>query len=113
MLISSSISMKSVIDLAEKASQYQVNVLILGETGCGKELIARHIHETSKCRGKFMSINCTALPKELLENELFGHDKGAFTGAYAIKKGILEEAHDGTLLLDEIGDMPLSLQPKL
>ena len=113
MLISSSASMENIINLAEKASHYQVNVLVLGETGCGKELIARHIHETSKCNGKFMSVNCTALPKELLENELFGHNKGAFTGAYTVKKGILEEAHDGTLLLDEIGDMPISLQPKL
>lgn len=113
MLISSSKVMSDVVTLAEKASKYPVNVLILGETGCGKELIARHIHETSGCSGKFMGVNCTALPKELLESELFGHSKGAFTGAYKAKKGIMEEAGNGSLLLDEVGDMSLNLQPKL
>ena len=113
MLISSSKAMLDVVNLAEKASKFPVNVLILGETGCGKELIARHIHETSGCNGRFMGVNCTALPKELLESELFGHNKGAFTGAYKLKKGIMEEVDGGSLLLDEVGDMPLSLQPKL
>ena len=113
MLISSSKIMSDIVDLAEKASKYPVNVLILGETGCGKELIARHIHETSECNGKFMGINCTALPKELLESELFGYSKGAFTGAYKSRKGIMEEASNGSLLLDEVGDMSISLQPKL
>jgi len=113
MLISSSQQMVDVVNLAEKAAKYPVNVIILGETGCGKELIARHVHETSECAGKFMSINCTALPGELLESELFGYHRGAFTGAYKTKKGIMEEASNGSLLLDEIGDMPLHLQPKL
>ena len=113
MLISSSQQMIDVVTLAEKAAKYPVNVVILGETGCGKELIARHIHETSGCIGRFMSINCTALPEELLESELFGYLRGAFTGAYRTKKGIMEEAIKGSLLLDEIGDMPLHLQPKL
>ena len=113
MLIASSKAMLDVISLAEKASRFPVNVLILGETGCGKELIARHIHETSECDGKFLGINCTALPKELLESELFGYSKGAFTGAYKSKKGIMEEAEGGSLLLDEVGDMHIALQPKL
>jgi transcriptional regulator with PAS, ATPase and Fis domain len=113
MLISSSKIMTNVVDLAEKAAKFPVNVLILGETGCGKELIARHIHETSGCSGRFLGINCTALPKELLESELFGYSKGAFTGAYKEKKGIMEEAEGGSLLLDEVGDMPIGLQPKL
>jgi transcriptional regulator with PAS, ATPase and Fis domain len=105
--------MSDVVTLAEKASKFPVNVLILGETGCGKELIARHIHETSGCSGRFLGINCTALPKELLESELFGYSKGAFTGAYKSKKGIMKEAEGGSLLLDEVGDMPIALQPKL
>jgi len=113
MLISSSKIMSDVISLAEKAAKFSVNVLVLGETGCGKELIAKHIHETSKCSGKFLGINCTALPAELLESELFGYSKGAFTGAYKKKKGMVEETENGSLLLDEIGDMPISLQPKL
>ena len=113
MLISSSQEMVDVVNLAEKAARYPVNVLILGETGCGKELIARHVHEISECTGQFMSVNCTALPGELLESELFGYYRGAFTGAYKTKKGIMEEAAKGSLLLDEIGDMPLHLQPKI
>jgi transcriptional regulator with PAS, ATPase and Fis domain len=113
MLISSSKTMLDVVNLAEKSSKFPVNILILGETGCGKELIARHIHETSECDGKFLGINCTALPRELLESELFGYSKGAFTGAYKSKKGIMEETKGGSLLLDEVGDMPIALQPKL
>jgi len=113
MLISSSKEMKKVIAFAERIAKFPVNVLILGETGSGKELIARHIHKTSKSVGKFVSINCTAVPHELLESELFGYNKGAFTGAYTAKKGIMLEARGGSLLLDEIGDMPLNLQPKL
>lgn len=113
MLIFSSKKMADVVTLAERAAEYPVNVLILGETGCGKELIARHIHETSKAGGKFVSVNCTAFPQDLLESELFGYVKGAFTGAYSDKKGIMEEAGGGSLLLDEIGDMPIKLQPKL
>jgi transcriptional regulator with GAF, ATPase, and Fis domain len=89
-------------------------VLILGETGTGKELIARAIHNCSpRCRHQFVKLNCAAIPFDLLESELFGHEKGAFTGAFAQKIGRFEMADLGTLFLDEIGDIPLALQPKL
>lgn len=92
----------------------EANVLIIGETGTGKELIARHVHELSQRRGKpFVAVNCGAFSESLVESELFGHEKGAFTGAFTAKAGWFEAANGGTLFLDEIGDLPLSIQVKL
>ncbi|HHQ47809.1 MAG TPA: sigma-54-dependent Fis family transcriptional regulator [Acidobacteria bacterium] len=88
-------------------------VLILGETGTGKEVLARRIHEVTSPGGDFVTLNCAAIPTELLESELFGHEKGAFTGATNRRRGLAELARHGTLFLDEIGEMPVSLQPKL
>jgi transcriptional regulator with GAF, ATPase, and Fis domain len=106
--------MKELIKQAKKIAGSEIFVLIQGESGTGKELFARLIHNYSR-RGKrkFVALNCAAIPEDLLESELFGHEKGAFTGAYAQKKGKLEIASGGTLVLDEIGDMPLNLQAKL
>ncbi len=90
------------------------NVLIIGETGTGKELIARHVHDLSKRRHRpFVAVNCGAFSETLVESELFGHEKGAFTGAFTSKTGWFEAANGGTLFLDEIGDLPLSMQVKL
>lgn len=103
-----------VMKLIEQVGPADSTVLLLGETGTGKELLARAIHETSRRREKpFIAINCAALPETLLESELFGYERGAFTGAVARKKGRLELAHGGTVFLDEIGEMPVSLQAKL
>jgi len=106
--------MQNILSLIEKISKSTESVLITGESGVGKEVIARHIHNRSKVKqGPFIAINCAAMPENLLENELFGHEKGAFTGASDLKKGKIELAHKGTLFLDEIGDIPFSLQAKL
>ncbi|RKQ61717.1 two-component system response regulator PilR (NtrC family) [Thermovibrio guaymasensis] len=98
----------------KKIAPYDVNVLVLGESGVGKEVVAKAIHSLSPRKGApFVAINCAALPPELLESELFGYRRGAFTGAVSNKKGLIEKADGGTLFLDEIGDMPLPLQAKL
>ena len=92
----------------------EASVLIIGETGTGKELIARHVHELSQRRkGPFVAVNCGAFSETLVESELFGHEKGAFTGAFSSKPGWFEAANGGTIFLDEIGDLPLSIQVKL
>ena len=105
--------MKKVYEIAKKVAPSSSTVLILGESGTGKEVLAKYIHFCSKREGPFVAINCAAIPEELLEAELFGYEKGAFTGAVKSKPGKFEIAHKGTLFLDEIGDMSLKLQAKL
>ncbi len=106
--------MQGVCRMVEKVAPSDVSVLLLGESGTGKELVARAIHARSDRKSKrFVAINCAAIPEQLLESELFGYEKGAFTGAGRQTLGKIEYADGGTLFLDEIGDMPLSLQAKL
>jgi DNA-binding NtrC family response regulator len=113
-LIGESTSMASVRSRIEKAAPSDVPILILGENGTGKELVARAVHELSPRRGQpFVKLNCAAVPADLVESELFGHEKGAFSGAVAQRRGRFEEADGGTLFLDEIGDMPAAMQAKL
>ncbi len=112
-IIYASKEMENILRQAKLFARTEAPVLILGESGVGKEVIARFIHRESGRKGKFVSVNCAAIPSELFESELFGYEKGAFTGATQSKPGLFEEAHEGTLFLDEIGELPLSLQAKL
>ena len=113
-IIGNSPVLESVLADVERVAPTDSTVLVLGETGTGKELIARAIHNISpRCARPFIKLNCAAIPFDLLESELFGHEKGAFTGAITQKLGRFEMADTGTLFLDEIGDIPLALQPKL
>src|SRR5690606_11635742 len=106
--------MQTIFQNIRKVATSDAPVLILGESGTGKEMTARAIHERSSRRdGPFVAINCSAIPESLIESELFGHEKGAFTGAHAQRKGRIESAEGGTLFLDEIGEIPLLLQVKL
>ncbi|HLW83536.1 MAG TPA: sigma 54-interacting transcriptional regulator [Candidatus Acidoferrales bacterium] len=113
-IIGESVALKRVLKQVESVAATDVTVLILGETGTGKDLVAQAIHQLSSRRGQtIVKLNCAAIPSGLLESELFGHEKGAFTSAISQKIGRLELAHQGTLFLDEIGDLPLELQPKI
>jgi DNA-binding NtrC family response regulator len=113
-IVGTSAALKAVLNEVEVVAPTDSTVLIYGETGTGKELVARAIHNvSSRSNRPFVKLNCAAIPSGLLESELFGHEKGAFTGAVAQKVGRFELAHGGTLLLDEVGDIPLDLQPKL
>src|SRR6202165_173641 len=113
-VIGSSPALEAVLEQVERVAPTDSTVLIQGETGTGKELIARAIHNlSSRCGRSFIKLNCAAIPLDLLESELFGHERGAFTGAIAQKIGRFELADKGTLFLDEVGDIPPALQPKL
>ena len=109
-----STAIRQVVSLIRKVASHDSNVLVLGESGTGKEVVARAVHESSpRRRAAFVAVNCGAIPAELMESELFGHEKGAFTGAYASRRGRFEIAEGGTLFLDEIGDMSPAMQVKL
>ncbi|MGH9941603.1 MAG: sigma-54-dependent transcriptional regulator [Pyrinomonadaceae bacterium] len=113
-IIGASKAMQTIYETIESVAKSDANVLIVGESGTGKELIANAIHYNSlRAKKPFIKVNCAALPKELIESELFGHTKGAFTGAHADKDGLIQHAAGGSLLLDEIAEMPVELQPKL
>jgi two-component system, NtrC family, response regulator HydG len=113
-IIGRSLALEQVLELVRKAARSEANILILGESGTGKELIARAIHANSpRAAQPFVPVDCASLPENLFESELFGHEKGAFTGAAAAKQGLIEAAHHGTLFLDELGELPLGLQVKL
>ena len=113
-VIGRSLAMTRVFELVKKAARSEANILVLGESGTGKELIARAVHANSpRAAQPFVPVDCASLPEQLLESELFGHEKGAFTGAIKTKPGLIEVAHRGTLFLDEIGDIPMGLQSKL
>jgi len=113
-IITNNQRMKEILEMLPGVADTEATILIMGETGTGKELIARAIHYNSKrAKGPFVKVNCTALSETILESELFGHEKGAFTGAYKLRKGRFEVADSGSIFLDEMGDIPISMQLKL
>jgi two-component system, NtrC family, response regulator HydG len=112
-LIGESKPMRALYTMIERVAQTSANVMLMGESGVGKEVVAKAIHEASKVKGPLVATNCGALSKELIGSELFGHEKGAFTGAIARKLGVFERAENGTLFLDEVSEMPLDMQPTL
>lgn len=113
-IVGNSVAIKKVKDLIQQVANTHASVLVYGESGTGKELIARNIHaQSARSHEPFIAINCGAIPADLLESELFGHEKGAFTGAINVRQGRFELANNGTIFLDEIGDMPLLMQVKL
>src|SRR2546422_239589 len=113
-IIGASKQMQTIYEMIESVAKSDANVLIVGESGTGKELIANAIHYNSlRSKKPFIKVNCAALPKELIESELFGYTKGAFTGAHADKEGLVQHAAGGSLMLDEIAEKPVELQPKL
>ncbi|MCW8108248.1 sigma-54 dependent transcriptional regulator [Alteromonas ponticola] len=112
-LIGESAQMKELYKLIERVSRTSANVMLLGESGVGKEVVAESIHEASEVEGPYVATNCGAFSKELIGSELFGHEKGAFTGAVGRKSGVFEQAEGGTLFLDEITEMPIDMQPNL
>ncbi len=112
-ILAKSGKMQDIFRTIAKISEYKTTVLVTGESGAGKELVARAIHRRSKRSGPFVAVNCGAIPENLLESELFGHKKGAFTDALQDRRGLFEEANGGSLFLDEIGELPLALQVKL
>ena len=111
--VGGSVRAKQVKLHASKLARTRSSILLLGPTGSGKDVLAQAIHRASTASGDFVALNCAAIPADLLESELFGHEKGAFTGAIETRVGLFEQAHNGTIFLDEIGDMPLALQAKL
>lgn len=113
-ILGESPSIRQLLSLIEKVAATKTNVLVVGESGTGKELIARMLHESGILKGKpFVAVNCGAIPETLIESELFGHKKGSFTGAVVEKVGLFEVANTGTIFLDEVGELPLSMQVKL
>jgi DNA-binding NtrC family response regulator len=112
-LVGKSAAMQSVVRTIEQIGPTAANVLIIGESGTGKEKAAQALHETSGLTGPFLPVNCAAIPRDLIESELFGSEKGAFTGALQPRQGLVEQAAGGTLFLDEIGELDIALQPKL
>ncbi|MFN3920774.1 MAG: sigma-54 factor interaction domain-containing protein, partial [Methylohalobius sp.] len=112
-MVGRSPALRRVLASATRVAPTPASVLVIGQTGTGKELLARFVHLASGRKGEFVAVNCATLPKDLMESELFGHEKGAFTGAGERRAGLIAQADGGTLFLDEVGEMPLALQVRL